>query len=304
MKKVILSMMIAIFTLPCFNAHAEKVNVNMKGDSVVVVTGRDTVTMKSSALKSIAERIEGKLNDTLLTIETGAGTDSNADVSSGNYSSAPVNTYNGRDAYSRGLDQLDYFVKSGFRFAVLLLCGVVLIVLLCIIAYLLNRRAKYKIIEKAIDNNYPLPDNLFGKNVPRQTIYVTEQTYQANPRQQVQQPQQAVPQGISLGDIITRMRYTRGGRSGMNLMMVGLCLVVFFLVVDAEVPAGICSILMLLGAGKLALAYFESKNVIVQQQDNTQQAQTPQQPQNPPMPTQQTPPPFEQNSVNEKKAEQ
>ena len=67
MKKVILSIVIAVVSLlSSFSANADNASLQMMGDSMVVVNGKDTVTITMGKLKEFAAKINNRLDDTIV----------------------------------------------------------------------------------------------------------------------------------------------------------------------------------------------------------------------------------------------
>ncbi|MGN1246342.1 MAG: hypothetical protein ACI4UN_06880, partial [Muribaculaceae bacterium] len=103
-------------------------------------------------------------------------------------------------------------------------------------------------------------------------------------------PQQPID-GSSCDAIYSRLRWHRGARSGFKLGIIGLAFLIFALMILEEFFAAVGFIFLLIGAAKLAIAYFDTRVPFIPQQPNApQQPVTPQAPVTPQQPV--TPPPF------------
>ena len=66
MKRVIFPIVIALSAVFMAPVAAENANVQMRGDSLVVVDGGDTITVAVSGLKQLVGKISDKMGDTLV----------------------------------------------------------------------------------------------------------------------------------------------------------------------------------------------------------------------------------------------
>lgn len=184
MKKTILSlvmmltMAMAVSAGPVVKAApASKTNVEFKGDSIIVNDGDQSVTVSGlPELQKVRDKINEALDDTLT-----AGNGSTVQIGDQELSAEDIKYMS--DHWGEIAKQMCYASIAG-------LLGLVALVLL--FRYL-NRRNKYRVMEKAIENNYPLND-LSLNDVQRGAIYV-QQPYVAAPAPQ--QPGQ-VPVGTPI----------------------------------------------------------------------------------------------------------
>ncbi len=171
MKKTILSFvmmltMVAAMAGPAITAHragntspAGKTSVEFKGDTLIVNDGNESVTVSGiPAMQQVRDKIDQALDDTLT---SGHGTT----VEIGNHHGdlSPDDIKYMSDHWGEVATQIAYASIGG-------LLGLVLLVLLF---RFLNRRNKYRVIEKAIENNYPL-NELSLNDVKRSAIYVQQ----------------------------------------------------------------------------------------------------------------------------------
>lgn len=297
MKKVILSIVVAILALINFSADAEKVGVKLRGDTAQIVTGHDTISISSSLLKNIVSRIDARLNDTLISdgeivIDRADEDNVDADIASAREFALEKERLLNRRVLHDDSQRTIGFVVS------VIVGAIVLIILMALVAYYMHRRAKYRIIEKAIENNYKLPDEMFDHRVivqQQRPVCVPDApttTEQGAPemRQFSQPPVLMSGNGRSaVDDFFTMIRWNPTARTGLKLIIVGLCLIIFFMSTSIEQLAGVSCIFLLLGAWKLICEYYNNRAMQKQNyNDAPKQPQTPQQPQ--------TPPPFSVNT--------
>lgn len=189
---------------------------------------------------------------------------------------------------------------------------IMVVVFLSLLFYLLHRRAKYRVIEKAIENNYPLPPSLGGtptyKQAPQRPDAWRNYAPQQQPQPQPQQPQpQAQPQpqqppyqqGMNApmqSNMPYRVNYMAYKKSFV-LVTVGLMAAMFFESAGASPMVCLSMIVVLLGLGKGFVIYKEQK----QDQDYWQWQMQQQQPQPPYAPQQQPQPQAPQQPQAEQK---
>ena len=162
---MMLTMALAAVAAPTIQATpATKAHVAMKGDSVVVTDGEKSVTVSGIDLKKVNERISEALDDTL----TSGGTT----VEIGNHRGdlSPEDIKYMSDHWGQVAKQICYAS----------ILGLLALVLMVLLFRFLNRRNKYRVIEKAIENNYPL-NELSLNDVRRSAIYVQQPVVTAPP---------------------------------------------------------------------------------------------------------------------------
>ena len=277
MRRVIFSIMIALVAMLNTYMAAENASVQMRGDSIVVMDGGDTVTVAMSGLKQLVGKISNKMGDTLV---DKSGEAIAVDMIDENYTPSESDL---------AVEQIFSERQNGEQKFIAIVTGIVfgsilLIVLFSLIAYYMRRRAKYRIIEKAIENGYELPESFYGNSRNQRPVMPVPPVTPQQPVQPAQPnaPQQPVMPASDNGDLLFRLRWHRGARSGMTLSVVGLCFVVFGLAIGEEFFAAIGLAIILIGAAKIALGYFDVRVPMY-----------PQQPVHPNVPQQPvTPPPF------------
>lgn len=286
MRRVIFSIMIALVAMLNTYMAAENASVQMRGDSIVVMDGGDTVTVALSGLKQLVGKISNKMGDTLV---DKSGEAIAVDMIDENYTPSESDL---------AVEQIFSERQNGEQIFIAIVTGIVfgsilLIVLFSLIAYYMRRRAKYRIIEKAIENGYELPESFYGNSRNQRPVMPMPPVTPQQPVQPAQPnaPQQPVMPASGNDDLLFRLRWHRGARSGMTLSVVGLCFVVFGLAIGEEFFAAIGLAIILIGAAKIALGYFDVRVPMYPQQPI--QPNVPQQPVHPNVPQQPvTPPPF------------
>jgi hypothetical protein len=167
MKKTILSlvmmltMAMAVSAGPVIKATpASKTNVEFKGDSIIVNDGDQSVTVSGlPELQRVRDKINEALDDTLT---TGNG----AAIGIGDHDLSPEDIKYMSDHWGEIAKQMCYASIAGL---------LALVALVLLFRYL-NRRNKYRVMEKAIENNYPLND-LSLNDVRRNAIYVQQPVF-------------------------------------------------------------------------------------------------------------------------------
>ena len=162
---MMLMMALAATAAPTIKATpASKAHVAMKGDSIVVTDGDKSVTVSGLDLQKVNEKINEALDDTL----TSGGTTVEIDGHKGELAPEDI-----KEISNQWASVAKQWAISG-SFCLL---GLVALVLFF---RFLNRRNKYRVIEKAIENNYPL-NELSLTDVKRSAIYVQQPVVTAAP---------------------------------------------------------------------------------------------------------------------------
>ena len=119
--------------------------------------------------------------------------------------------------------------------------AITLIVVACLVIYYMNRRRRLRVIEKAIENGYQLPDSFYsGKTVV---------------------PNYAAPEGQPTpapnGNMMPAFQYANEHemRQGVTLAIVGLGLILFFALLGVDFLAALSVIPFLFGLAKIFIPY-------------------------------------------------
>ena len=230
-------------------------NVEFKGDTMVVTDGGESVTVSGLPMQRVRDKINDALDDTL---NAGSGTTVEIGDHKGELSPEDVKEIS---------DQWASVVKQMTISGSFCLLGLVALVLFF---RFLNRRNKYRVIEKAIENNYPL-NELSLNDTKRSAIYVQQPVVTA-PRMAnaAPAPQQAgqVPVGTPISGqtadnpiVMTDMVNWRALMPAVKWIGWGTVLVLFSIAIgDAENPfwpVGLA--LMVVGLCKGFILYKEQK---------------------------------------------
>lgn len=280
MKK---NLLILVLTLAAaLPSQARKANINRSCDTTTIVMNGDTVRVTDGEVK---KTISKAINDTLWSETAKTANDDE--------------TYNymalDNDARLKEVSMWSSTVK---QISISMCFCIMVVVFLSLLFYLLHRRAKYRVIEKAIENNYPLPPSLGGtptyKQAPQRPDAWRNYAPQQQPQPQPQRPQpqaQAQPQqapyqqGMNAPmqpNMPYRVNYMAYKKSFV-LVCVGFMMAMFFDSAGASPMVFLSFIIVLLGLGKGFVIYKEQK----QDQDYWQWQMQQQQPQPPYAPQQQ-----------------
>ena len=138
---------------------SSKTNVELKGESIVVTEGDKSVTVSGlPEMQKVRDRINEALDDTLT---AGSGTSVEIDGHKGDLSPEDIKYMS------------DHWGEVAKQIAYASIAGLLALVLLVLLFRFLNRRNKYRVIEKAIENNYPL-NEISLNDAKRSAIYVQQ----------------------------------------------------------------------------------------------------------------------------------
>ncbi len=233
---MMLTMTLAATAGPVIKATPAKekanTNIQFKGDSITITDGDESVTVSGlPEMQKVRDKINRALDDTL---NAGSGTSVRIGDNEGEL--APEDIKEISNQWASTVKQMA--ISGSFC-----LLGIVALVLLF---RFLNRRNKYRVIEKAIENNYPL-NELSLNDTRRSAIYVQQPVVTATPPAfngaPAQQPGQ-VPVGTPIGGqtpdnpvVMTDMVNWRALMPAIKWIGWGTLLVLFSVAIgDAENP--------------------------------------------------------------------
>lgn len=289
MKKLIL--FLSIFIISCSAASSQNTpsgTLSLQGDSAIVIrSGDNSVTISTATLSSL---ISSALHDTLTTNPSGYYSNTSIEIDSVTEADIRLEQIKSAERIRRNALETGMITKN----TAIVFTAIFAIVFLGLLFMYLHRRAKYRVMERAIENNYPLSGTILGRE-PRQTVVVQ----QAQPSFATSPVANAVPDGqptapeqaLNTDRLINVQAY----KTPLTLIAVGLGGMLFFALADAMPMVGLCSILLFIGASKGVIAYLEQRNAAyLQQQFRASQQQQPdspqqQQPARPESPQQQPP---------------
>ena len=170
-------------------------------------------------------------------------------------SSFMLSSDDGDSGSEYAMRQLDYEYESraeqqGQTTAIIITAivfgSILLVIVACLLIYYMNRRNRLKVVERAIDNNYQLPDSFYtGKQ--GSTGYVADENTASH-----ETASAAAPTRVQ--QVLSCMS-EREMRQGINLSIVGLGLVLFFSLMGLEVLAALMVIPLLIGLSRLVVPY-------------------------------------------------
>ena len=266
MKKIFVLALVAIATLASsINSHAANTSISMKGDSVVITDGNDTVIAPNP--KAIVEAIKSSLNDTVISNVAAVaddGENDNAD-NADNYERQRYYDYR-----QRVNTQQTELVITCVVFG-----SIIFIVFLCLVFFYMHRRARYRMIEKAIENDYELPTSVAGmypRNMqqpaaPQPIIVNQPQPQQPGTNQMPPFRRMEASQAYSYGRMsgtptLPGQYNVQGFKNGAIWAGIGLCLMLFWATVDAEPMVALSAIPVIIGAIKLLGEFFKQRSRI------------------------------------------
>lgn len=266
MKKTILilvamlAMTMAATAAPVIKATPAKnkanTSVEFKGDSMVVTDDGESVVVSGLPMDKVRDKINRALDDTLT---GGSGTTVEIGGRKGELSPDDIKVISGQWAVTSQV------------IACASIAGLLALVLLVLFFRFLNRRNKYRVIEKAIENNYPL-NELSLNDVKRSAIYVQQPVVQAPPAVNAaptQQPGQ-VPVGTPIQGqtasnpiVMTDMVNWRAMMPAVKWIGWGTLLVLFSIAIgDAKNPFWPIGLaLIVVGVCKGFILYNEQKSL-------------------------------------------
>lgn len=274
MNKVIVTLLLLLSASAVTPAWSSKTSVSMKGDTTTVIEDGDTTRVVGGI--NIGKIIERALGDTLVSTADSAEDVEGADDDAAAYDNRETNM-RARQAMMQEMVQ---------NIVTCTVVGVIFIIFFSLLFYYLHRKAKYRMMEKAIENNYPLPGTpMMGRQAPVQSQPVAQPQSQS---QSQSQPQSAPPQppvaglaNLGFNNVQPYLDWRSFHRSFM-LIAVGVALMLFFAAAGSIEMVALMSILVLIGAAQALINYQQQKQVIArqlwQQQHGQQPAAQPQQP--------------------------
>ena len=243
---MMLTMALAVTAGPAIKATpASKAKVELKGDSMVVSDGNESVTVRGVDMRKVQERINEALDDTLTT-----GTTVEIGNHKGELTPEDIRVISSQWAVTSQV------------IACASILGLLALVMLVLFFRYLNRRNKYRVIEKAIMNNYPL-NELSLNDSKHSAIYVQQPIVTSAPGQ--------VPVGTPISGqtpdnpiVMTDMVNWRALMPAVKWIGWGTLLVLFSVAIgDAENPFWPIGLaLMVVGVCKGFILYKEQKSLL------------------------------------------
>ena len=209
--------------------------VKRSGDTTLLITpNADTVLLVDG--NTLTQKLKSTLDDTI--------------YSDGEVAEAAQS--NNEAAIKQADDDRHFFTDMVKHVCRMVFSTIFLIVLVVSLFSYLRRRAKYKMIEKAIENNYPLPGSLLGS----QPVAPAPQPCGSHPANLWEQPQPATSQQSTVVKSFSWQAF----KGSVTLVIVGFALVTFFLAANTPEMAFLCSAILLFGLAKGFFTYQEQRN--------------------------------------------
>lgn len=216
--------------------------INIAVDSTASGSAMATIVVNSDTLmKADVNSIADRLNDTLVASSLFHQSD-NEGMESDEYDMRALEFQHRYQAESRG--QITAIIIVAIVFGTILL-----IIVACLMIYYMNRRNRLKVVEKAIENNYQLPDSFYtGKqNKPHYTADDNMTAADLSQQSKVQQVLSCVSD--------------REMKQAVNLTIVGFGLVLFFSLMGLDVLAALMIIPLLIGISKILVPYLTRRRI-------------------------------------------
>lgn len=263
MKKYILLIVAAM--LACMPMTAGRM-IETRGDTLLIARDGDTVRL--SGTQTIKDLV-GMLDDTLVNINE----DPDEDIES--HAELPAGTR------QLAIESQEIWASVVKQCTMVTVWGLVSLILVILLFNYLKRRRKYKMVEKAIENNYPLPpyvfeghtsapSNYYAPVPPVQGSPVLEGTPVNNTEPMVDENGEVVPPPLGVQNdpwngaqqqpvVGTPRMNWRAFQSSFVLVAVGLGLMLMF---HETALMGIFAILVLIGLGKGFIEYQDQRDAI------------------------------------------
>lgn len=224
------------------------------GVKTIIAINGDTII--STGVNKLANR----LNDTLFASSFYTSSDNSDDSDDDSSSVLKEMELNYQYEYKQAMqEKITAMVITGIVFGTILF-----IVIACLVIYYLNRRNRLRVIEKAIDNNYQLPDSFFTGRTAQQHCEIIA-------------PAGNTQKGSNARQLFA---YTSEAemRQGIKLAIVGIGLILFFALLGIDFFAALSVIPLLLGLSKIFIPYLTRKNIPTPPQKPVNPTTPPQQP--------------------------
>ena len=259
---------------------AQDVTISASGDSIIIQENGKTIVAPNA--KAIVEAVKSSLNDTVI---SNVAADSEDSDFSSDADNERERYYNYRKSIST--QQTEVLI-------VLVVFGsIVLIILLCLVFFYMHRRAKYRMIEKAIENDYELPASVAGlyprnlqQPTPPQPIIINQQqpgngqpqqpgANQMPPFRQMEAAQTYEFSKIGSGTIMPGQYNIQGFKGSIIWAAVGICLILFFGSAGFKQIVALSAIPLIVGIVKFIDEFFKQRSRIEYERYQMQQGINP-----------------------------
>ena len=271
----------AIATLASsITASAQDVTISASGDSIIIQENGKTIVAPNA--KAIVEAVKSSLNDTVI---SNVAADSEDSDFSSDVDNERERYYNYRQSIST--QQTEVVITC------VVFGAIIFIIFLCLVFFYMHRRAKYRMIEKAIENNYELPASVAGlypRNLqqppPPQPIIINQQqpgngqpqqpgANQMPPFRQMEAAQTYDYSKIGSGILMPGQYNIQGFKGSIIWAAVGICLMLFFGSTGAEELVALSAIPLIVGIVKFIDEFFKQRSRIEYERYQMQQGINP-----------------------------
>lgn len=263
MKKMIFTLVALLLASMTMNSSPV---IEKRGDTLMIAHGGDTLRLTGT--QTIKE-LTGILDDTIVSINEEADQAINDE---GEIIDAGTRQF--------AIDSQEIWARVATEAIICCTWGLVFLIIFILLFNYLKRRRKYKMVEKAIENNYPLPpyvfegrtsapSNYYAPVPPVQGSPVLEGTPVNNTEPMVDENGEVVPPPLGVQNdpwngaqqpvVGTPRMNWRAFQSSFVLVAVGLGLMLMF---HETALMGIFAILVLIGLGKGFIEYQDQRDAI------------------------------------------
>ena len=259
-----------IFTLVALLLASMTMNsapiIEKRGDTLMIA--RDGDTLRLTGTQTIKE-LTGILDDTIISINDEVG----RDIDDGGKISP--------ETHQLAIESQEIWALAVTECTVIFVWGLVCLIFVILLFNYLKRRRKYKMVEKAIENNYPLPPYVFDSHTSAPSNYYApvppvqgSPVFEGTPMNEgapvVDENGEIVPPPLGVKNdpwngaqqqpvVGTPHMNWRAFQSSFVLVAVGIGLMIMF---HDSGLAGIFSILLLIGLGKGFIEYQDQRDAI------------------------------------------
>ena len=264
MKKMIFTLVALLLASMTMNSAPV---IEKRGDTLMIARGGDTLRLTGT--QTIKE-LTGLLDDTIVSINEEA----DQDIDDGEVITPGT--------HQLAIESQEIWARVATEAIICCTWGLVCLILVILLFNYLKRRRKYKMVEKAIENNYPLPPYVFeGRTSAPSNYYAPVPPVQGSPVLEGTPVNEGEPVVDENGEIVPpplgvqndpwngaaqaqpvmgepRMNW-RAFQSSFVLVAVGLGLMLMF---HETALMGIFAILVLIGLGKGFIEYQDQRDAI------------------------------------------
>ena len=321
MKKSLFTLILAVSSaLWSGNAYAENTSINLQGDTLEIVENGDTTRIAGA--QTIMQSLSSVLNKEVISSEIDNDDNHDSDTA--------------REIAIRkmNLERNRQEQRTVATITSIVFFFIFLIIMTALLFFYLNRRNKYRVMERAIENGYDLPSSFTGKYptpnpvvppMPNPTAPQAPQNPYYGPQPQapapgaapfvapgaanmgrpgaMPNPQPGMPQPPAGPRPLPGQYNIDAFRGGFIWTLVGFAITLFFITADALPPAILGLVPTIIGLAKIGSEYYKQRSRInyenwLADQAAWREQQAQASAGNPSSNDSVTPPPFNDNADN------